>query len=238
MADITTDDQVDRFLQEMEAELQAEHVTMLDAPFLAAVEAGSVTREQIRTWAEQFYAATRDGRLTIGNFYANAPDDPELRRELAENLYEEETGRISGVGKCHMDVFHSLLAAFGISQEEALALEPPYGRTAGGMGRKIEPEDYYIELAAYGYSVEVPNQAFCVRIHDALKKNYGFTDDDLRWFSMHAELDADHGDEFRKHARKVADQPGGLEKLKDQTRGLSEAVKLVWNGFGAWESAQ
>lgn len=237
MADIMTDDQVDRFLETMEAELKADGLTMLDAPFLAAAEAGTLTRDQIREWATQFYAATRDGRLTIGNFYANAPDDPELRRELAENLYEEETGRISGVGKCHMDVFHSLLAAFGISQEEALALEPPYGRRAGGMGRTIEPEDYYVELAAYGYSVEVPNQAFCVRIHDALQSNYGFSDDELRWFSMHAELDADHGDEFRKHARKVADQPGGLERLAAQTRSLSEAVKSVWNGFGTWETA-
>lgn len=233
--DTMTDEQVDRFLEKMEAELREDGITMLDAPFLAAAEAGTLTREQIREWATQFYAATRDGRLTIGNFYANAPDDPELRRELAENLYEEETGRISGVGKCHMDVFHSLLAAFGMSHDEALALEPPFGPRAGGMGRTIPPEDYYIELSAYGYSVEVPNQSFCVRIKDALQSNYGFTDDQLRWFSMHAELDADHGDEFRKHARKVAAQPGGLERLHEQTRSLSEAVKSVWNGFGTWE---
>jgi hypothetical protein len=110
-----------------------------------------------------------------------------------------------------MDVFHDLLAAFGISSEEALALDGPVGRGAIA-GRPILPDDYYIELAAYGYSVEVPNQAFCERIHLALQTNYGFTDDQLRWFSMHAMLDADHGDEFRKHARKVADQPGGLDR--------------------------
>lgn len=236
VANIMTNDEVDRFLEEMEAEMKADHITMLDAPFLAAVEAATVTRDQIRVWAEQFYAATRDGRLTIGNFYANAPDDPELRRELAENLYEEETGRISGVGKCHMDVFQSLLDAFGITEQEALALEPPFGRSAAA-GRAIPPEDYYIELAAYGYSVEVPNQAFCVRIHEALQSNYGFSDDELRWFSMHAMLDAEHGDEFRKHARKVAEQPGGLDKLKEQTRAMSEAVKSVWNGFGTWQTA-
>lgn len=235
MTDTITDAEVDDFLEAMEAEMEADHITMLDAPFLAAAEAGTLSRDQIRVWAEQFYAATRDGRLMIGNFYANAPDDPELRRELAENLYEEETGRISGVGKCHMDVFHDLLAAFGVTMEEALALEPPFGRGAA-VGRPIPPEQYYIDLAAYGYSVEVPNQAFCVRIHEALSTNYGFSDDELRWFSMHAMLDAEHGDEFRKHARKVAEQPGGLEKLKAQTRAQSEMVKHVWNGLGVWET--
>jgi pyrroloquinoline quinone (PQQ) biosynthesis protein C len=121
-----------------------------------------------------------------------------------------------------------------ITSEEALALEPPYPMTAT-FGHPIPEDEYYIELAAYGYSVEVPNQAFCVRIHDALKSNYGFSDDELRWFSMHAMLDAEHGDEFRKHARKAAEQPDGLEKLKAQTRSLSQAVKSVWNGFGTWE---
>jgi pyrroloquinoline-quinone synthase len=235
MAHTISDDDVDRFLVEMEAEMQADHITMLDAPFLAAAEAGTLTRDQIEEWARQFYAITRDGRLTIGNFYANAPDDPDLRRELVENISEEETGRISGVGMCHMDVFQSLLAAFGISREEALSLESPHGRT-GPMGRRIPPDEYYIELAAYGYSVEVPNQQFCERIHTALQEYYGFSDDELRWFSMHALLDADHGEEFRKHARKVAEQPGGLDELKRQTRGLSQLVKDSWNGLGTWES--
>jgi hypothetical protein len=68
MSNTMTDGDVDRLLSDMESELRADQLTMLDAPFLAAVEAGTVSRHQIRVWAEQFYAATRDGRLTIGNF--------------------------------------------------------------------------------------------------------------------------------------------------------------------------
>ena len=197
------------------------------------METGAVDRHQIKRWAASFYAATRNGRLSLGNFYANSPDDPQLRRELAENLYEEETGRISGVGRCHMDVFCDFLAAVGISPTDAAALESPLGETQPA-GRAIQPDDFYIELAAYGFSVEVPNAEFCQRMHDALRGIYGFSSEELRWFSMHAELDAHHGEDFQKYVTHVARQTRGLERLRDSTRELSASVKFVWDGCERW----
>ena len=116
---------VESFIAELEHELRDKKLSLVDGDFLLAVERKEVTRDQIREWAKAFYAATRHGRLTIGNFYANAPDDPELRRELAENIFEEETGGISGVGRCHMDVFEDLLEAFDITPAEAARLKSP-----------------------------------------------------------------------------------------------------------------
>jgi hypothetical protein len=101
----------------------------VDSEILAAVEAKRATREQIGEWAKAFYAATRHGRMAIGSFYANAPDDDELRGELA----------------------------------------------------------------------------------------------------------AEHGEEFRKYAARVAEQPGGLERLREKTRAFAQVAKNVWNGFGAWQ---
>ncbi len=83
------------FIRDLDAEIRGKRLSLLDADFLAAVESGSASRDQIGAWARVFYATTKNGRFGLGNFYANGPDDPELRRELAENLYEEETGRIS-----------------------------------------------------------------------------------------------------------------------------------------------
>jgi pyrroloquinoline quinone (PQQ) biosynthesis protein C len=118
---------VESFVSDLEQEIRAKKLSLVDADFLHAVERKEVTRAQIGEWAKVFYAATRHGRLTIGNFYANAPDDSELRRELAENIFEEETGGISGVGRCHMDVFEDLLEAFEITPEEAATLKSPMG---------------------------------------------------------------------------------------------------------------
>lgn len=227
------DQTLDSFVADLEKELREKRLSMLDCDFLRAVEAREVSRDQIREWAKVFYATTRHGRLTIGNFYANAPDDDELRRELAENIYEEETGRISGVGKCHMAVFQSLLDALGIGPDEASRLESPLG-SGPRLGHPIAPEDYYIDLSAYGFSVEIPNAEFSARMARALRDNYGFSDDAVRWFTMHAELDADHGDEFRRHALKVADTPNGLERVRERTFQLSSVVKQSWDGFGSW----
>lgn len=223
----------DRFVDDLLAETRAAGVSLLDADFLAAVEAKSVTREQITEWAKVFYAATRNGRFGLGSYYANSPDDPELRRELAANIYEEETGRISGVNKCHMDVFFDFLAAFRITPAQAGKLTSPVGDYRP-QGRAIAADDYYVELTAYGLSVETPNAEFCERILVALHDNYGFANHELTWFSMHAALDADHGAEFKRHAARAAVAPRGLERLREQTLELSSVVKTVWDGFGMW----
>jgi pyrroloquinoline quinone (PQQ) biosynthesis protein C len=228
--------EVDRFVADLERELREKKLTMLDSEILAALEGKQATREQICEWAKVFYAATRHGRMSIGNFYANAPDDDELRRELAENIYEEETGRISGVGMCHMDVFQFLLDEFGITREQAKRIPSPHGDHMP-QGSPIPPEDYYVALATYGFSVEIPNAEWSERMARALRENYGFSDRSVRWFTMHAELDADHGEEFRGHAQKVAGQPGGLEALRARTLAFAPLIKNIWNGYGTWKSA-
>jgi len=134
-----------------------------------------------------------------------------------------------------MDVFFDLLAAFGIDATEAASLTSPLGDYVA-QGRAIAAEDYYVELAAYGLSIEAPNAEFCQRIFDALRSNYDFTPQQLTWFSMHAELDADHGAEFQAHAAKAALSPNGLNRLREHTLGMSEGAKLVWNGFDAWHA--
>jgi pyrroloquinoline quinone (PQQ) biosynthesis protein C len=224
----------DYFIAELQRELRKQRLSLLDADFLTAVEAGAVDHDQIGAWAQVFYVATRDGRLSIGNFYANSPDDPVLRRELAENIYEEETGQLSGVGRCHMDVFFDFLDAFGISREDVDTISLPFDRPTA-QGRAIGADEYFIELSAYGLSVEAPNAEFCQRLRAALSEQYGFDETALMWFSMHAALDGGHGEEFRKYVARAARQPNGLERVRNATRELSVRVKAVWDGFGMWQ---
>jgi pyrroloquinoline quinone (PQQ) biosynthesis protein C len=84
----------------------------------------------------------------------------------------------------------------------------------------------FIELAAYGFSVESPNAEFCARTCVALREGYGITDAQLRWFAMHAELDAGHDEEFRKYAARAAESPDGLRRLREQTLALCSATKM------------
>jgi pyrroloquinoline quinone (PQQ) biosynthesis protein C len=228
---------VDAFVTDLVAELRARRLTLLDTEFLAAVEAGTATRAQIAAWAKSFHAATRNGRVGLGNYYANSPDDRSLRAELAANLYEEETGRISGVNRCHADVFYDFLAGCGVGPEEADAATSPVGPPYAPQGRRIEPEDFFVELAAYGLNVELPNSEFCVRVATALRRDHGFDDDELTWFTMHAHLDEGHGEEFRKYAARADEHPDGLERVRVATLQMAPGVQMAWDGFGAWKAA-
>jgi hypothetical protein len=134
-------------------------------------------------------------------------------------------------------VFYDFLSGCGVGPEEADAATSPAGPPYPPQGRRIDPEDYFVELSAYGLNVEVPNAEFCVRIANALRTNYGFDDGALTWFTMHAHLDEGHGEEFRKYAARAAEHPDGLERVREATLRMAPGVQLAWDGFGAWKDA-
>jgi pyrroloquinoline-quinone synthase len=66
--------------------------------------AGKVVRERLHVHFEQEFATyVRDFPVLVGRAYVACPI-PAVRRELAENLYEEETGGLVA-GKPHPDLF-------------------------------------------------------------------------------------------------------------------------------------
>src|SRR5262245_29939632 len=65
---------------------------------------GLVPADRLHIHLEQEYATyVRDFPVLIGHVYVRCPV-PEVRQELAENLYEEETGRLHA-GRPHPDLF-------------------------------------------------------------------------------------------------------------------------------------
>jgi hypothetical protein len=65
---------------------------------------GGVAKSLLHHHLEQEYAVyVRDFSVLIGRAYVQCPV-PEARRELAENLFEEETGKLS-LGRPHADMF-------------------------------------------------------------------------------------------------------------------------------------
>ena len=69
-----------------------------------AFTSGVVRREKLHIHLEQEYATyVRDFPVLVGRAYVQCPF-PEVRRDLAENLYEEETGGIVA-GRPHPELF-------------------------------------------------------------------------------------------------------------------------------------
>jgi len=219
------------FVDDIETELRNRSLSILDCAFLGALESGGLSVEQLRRWALSYYGCTKNGHLAIANFLAHSPEDQGLRSELAENLYEEETGILSGVGRCHMDVFLDFLKVLGVSATEASAAN---GLSASAYAHPIEADEYYAQLTAYGILGEGPNAAFCERALAALRATHSFSDDDLGWFALHAELDKEHGATLGRYVSAAEAEPGGLEGTRELIFGLAPHYQSIWDGRGTW----
>ena len=219
------------FANDIETELRNRGLSILDCGFLVALTAGDLSLEQIRRWALSYYACTKNGHLAIANFLAHSPEDQDLRSELAENLYEEETGLLSGVGRCHMDVFLDFLRALGVSAEEAAA---GHGLATAAYAHPIVANEFYAQITAYGILGEGPNALFCENVLAAFRVNYSFTDDQVNWFSLHAKLDKDHGKALSGYVEAAKAEPGGIERARELIFELAPHYQSIWDGRGAW----
>jgi pyrroloquinoline quinone (PQQ) biosynthesis protein C len=218
-------------MDDIETELRDRGLSILDCGFLGALEARVLSVDQIRRWALSYYGCTKNGHLAIANFLAYSPEDQGLRSELAENLYEEETGILSGVGRCHMDIFLDFLKALGVSPAEAANAD---GLSASAYAHPIETDEYYAQLTAYGILGEGPNAVFCERVLAAFRTDYSFAEDEVSWFSLHAKLDKDHGTTLSRYAEAAESEPGGLERTRELIFGLAPHYKSIWDGRGTW----
>jgi pyrroloquinoline quinone (PQQ) biosynthesis protein C len=221
----------DTFTNDIEIELRNRGLSILDCGFLRALMAGELSVQQIRRWAVSYYGCTKNGHLAIANFLAHSPEDQNLRSELAQNLYEEETGLLSGVGRCHMDVFLDFLRALGVSPKDA-ATAP--GLATEAYAHPIVANEYYTQLAAYGILGEGPNALYCESVLGGLRANYSFDDDELEWFSLHAKLDKDHGAVLSRYVEAAEAEPGGLERTRELIFELAPHYQSIWDGRGAW----
>ena len=219
------------FKNDIEVALRNRRLSILDCGFLDALTGGGLSVEQIRRWALSYYGCTKNGHLAIANFLAHSPEDPDLRAELAENLYEEETGLLSGVGRCHMDVFLDFLKALGVSAEEAANAQ---GLTTTAYAHPIVANEYYAQITAYGILGEGPNAVFCESVLAALRANYSFGKNELNWFSLHAKLDKEHGATLSRYVEAAEAEPGGLERTRELIFELAPHYQSIWDGRGAW----
>src|SRR6266700_3440480 len=73
-------------------------------PLWRRIAEGRLPHSALRPFAVQFFLQVREFPRAVSALHAVCPDAGE-RIELAESLYEEETGRISGCNVSHPELF-------------------------------------------------------------------------------------------------------------------------------------
>jgi pyrroloquinoline-quinone synthase len=170
-----------------------------------AFSSGLVPRERLHVHLEQEYAVyVRDFPLLIGRAYVQC-ELPEVRRELVENMYEEETGGLTG-GRPHPELFLEYPRGLGMDLErfEQIELLPRAALYRGVIddattGRGWEAAAAVTTLFLEGTSYErgeldpnAPRRPVGRLSQHPLVKHYGLDQAHLALTRAHRQIEGDH----------------------------------------------
>jgi hypothetical protein len=85
--------------------------------------AGRLTKEQLKVhFQQEYFVYIRDFPVFLARIHGKNPPQP-VRRMLAENIYEEDTGGLS-LGKSHPELFLAMMEGLGFSARDFERIRP------------------------------------------------------------------------------------------------------------------
>jgi pyrroloquinoline-quinone synthase len=222
------------FVRDLVARIEARR-TFGSHPLWLELADGKLGREPLKRFAVQFFLQVREFPRAVSAMHANCPF-PEERRELAESVYEEETGRISGCNQPHPELFLRFGQAVGLSRAEMVEGRPLPATQAlidwfelSTKQRSFIEAAAAINLAAEG---QVPG-AFGPMARQ-LQANYGLSRAAVEFWDIHEIADAEHsqvGDNIVvRHATDAATQA----RVRDA---LQHSLDAWWQFFDGIQAA-
>jgi pyrroloquinoline-quinone synthase len=174
------------FLDQLDQQIAARH--LLTHPFYLAWTRGELRRETLADYARQYYQHVAAFPTYLSATHAGC-DDPAIRRQLLDNLIDEEAGEPN-----HPQLWRDFTAALGVSPNELDATEkwPETAELIETFRAICKSGETAPALAAlYAYESQIP--AISESKIDGLKKHYGFENEDAyRYFTVHIEADREH----------------------------------------------
>lgn len=220
------------FIRDLVARIQARR-TFGSHPLWLDLADGKLGREQLKLFAVQFFLQVREFPRAVSALHANCPF-PDERQKLAESVYEEETGRISGCNLPHPELFIVFGCALGLAREEMTEATPLPGTAAlidwfelSSKQRSFIEGAAAINLAAEG---QVPG-AFGPFAR-ALEKHYGLSREAVAFWDVHEIADRDHSDIGDHIVVRFASTDEWRERAR---RAVSHSLDMWWQFFDGME---
>ncbi|HSA62853.1 MAG TPA: iron-containing redox enzyme family protein [Nitrospiraceae bacterium] len=109
---------------------------------------GRLTKDQLKIHFQQEYALyVRDFPVFLARIHGKNPPPP-VRRMLAENIYEEDTGGLS-LGRSHPELFLSMMEGLGFSVQDFEHIRPlPASRTYRAWLDRMSNHHHWVMGAA------------------------------------------------------------------------------------------
>jgi len=178
-------------LDELDARISARSI--LPHPFYRAWSAGTLTRDDLATYARVYYPHVAAFPEYLRAAIANA-ELPAVRAELLDNLHEEEHEP-----RPHAELWLSFAAAAGADLEAVQSADPtPATRGVVDEFLRLSGGSTVGALAAlYAYESQQPEVS--EQKAAGLRERYGVGDAEaLAYFTVHSEADVRHRDGERR----------------------------------------
>lgn len=167
-----------QLVEQIRADLAGVEDQIRNVPFLAEVEAGNASLEQIAAVAAEQYSIIRSDWSSFSQMTARF-DDPQSRQFFG--------GIVSGEAIA-LQLLLDFAADVGLDEQDLAAYEPrPQGQTypsrvawiAANADRTAAGASFLVNFAVFGENMG--------RLRDALIDRYGFSADEVAFFSFFAE---------------------------------------------------
>ncbi len=203
-------------------------------PLWLKILEGGVSRPGMHTFATQFFLQVREFPRALSAMHSRCTNMAE-RLKLAESLYEEETGLISGSAP-HPELFIRLGLGLGMKRE-AMTEGKPLPSTAALIDwfeLSTKDRSFPEGIAAINVAAEGQVPGNFAGFARALERHYGLGREDVAFFDVHEIADRDHSD--------VGDNILSRMALSDQERSRVRAaaersLDLWWQFFDGIERA-
>ncbi|HKT33855.1 MAG TPA: iron-containing redox enzyme family protein [Nitrospira sp.] len=200
---------------------------------------GTATVLQLKRHFQQEYAVyVRDFPVLLARIHGHNPP-PSVRRMLAENIYEEDTGGLS-LGKSHPELFLQMMAGLGFPPRifEEVKLLPSARRYRAWLERASQHRDWVVGAAVMTVFVEgsikdrkelaepskpkTAEEIESIVQQHPLVRHYGLAPDAMDLIRSHQMVEAGHRhDAYHmvvNHARTRSQQETIVECLKTSLR--------------------
>jgi pyrroloquinoline-quinone synthase len=215
------------FVEELRAMIDAGRVFGRH-PLWRRIAEGEVPRAALVPFVVQFFLQVREFPRAVSALHSRCPDDGE-RIELAESLYEEETGRISGCGISHPELFVRFGESVGVSRS-AMIDGVPLPATAALIDWFLSStrERPFIEgAAATNLAAEGQVPGAFGPFARALERHYGCSRDAVAFWDVHEQADREHSAIGDHVVVRLATTP---DRQADVRRAVARSLEL-WSGF-------
>ena len=222
------------FIRELQERIQARR-TFGSHPLWLELADGKLSGEQLRIFAVQFFLQVREFPRAVSAMHANCPFAEE-RIELAESVYEEETGRISGCNQPHPELFIRFGEAVGLKRAELVEGHPlPATRALIDWFELSTKQRSFIEAAAainLAAEGQVPG-AFGPMAR-RLQQHYGLSKEAVEFWDVHEVADAEHSDVGDNIVVRFATDAATQARVRDA---LQHSLDAWWQFFDGIQAA-